>query len=136
MVDNLARLLVRNNFRVEGESPIFHDHQTLRTGDFRMKQGYIDLIAHGKDQKIAIEFDSGTSLKYKSIEKLLQCDADVLLGIVKGRSRSHNSPEALLGYNRRKILDVMHGLRVYSKKLLLIIMSEKISEEISCGAML
>ena len=135
MINNLARLLVRNNFRVEVESPIFHDHLTLRTRVMEKTQGYIDLVAFGTSLKIAIEFDSRRSLKFKSIEKLLQCDADVLLGIVCGQSKGSDY-RTDLDYNRERVLGVMRGLGIYNRKVLLIILSEKISEEVSCGAML
>jgi len=103
LIDKLVTLFMRNNFRVVVESPVFHDHLTLKTGVVEGKQGYVDLLAIGQNQKIAIEFDSGTSLKFKSIEKLLQCDANILLGIVRGRSTSFNS-ETTLNHNRERIL--------------------------------
>ena len=135
LINSLADLLRRNDFKVEFESPIFHEHLTLKTRVVEGTQGYIDLLAFGKNQTIALEFDSGMSLKYKSIEKLLQCDADILFGIVRGESRWLNS-KAILDYNRERILSVMRGRMIYDRKVLLLILSEKISEEISCGGIL
>lgn len=121
-VRNLAQLLRTQNYRVERESPLFHDHLTLRTRKVRGKQGYVDLFATGcNGQTIAIEFDSGISLRYNSIEKLLQSDADILIGIVSGGTLSHN---------RERILEVMSKSGITDRKVLLIVMSSKTSEEV------
>ena len=62
-VGALAQLLRTHSYTVEHESPLFHDHLTLRTGRIRDKQGFLDLFATGLDgRKIAIEFDDGMSL--------------------------------------------------------------------------
>lgn len=48
------------------------------------KIGYIDVFVQKNDLKIAIEFDSGASMKYKSLEKLLQAGANVCIAIAYG----------------------------------------------------
>jgi len=118
---NLEYLLRTHNYRVEHEYALSYDHRTLRTGTVQRQQGYIDLFAAGWNQRIAIEFDSRRSLKYKSIEKLLQFDADILIGIVGNGT---------LSYNRERILEVMDYLGIIDRKVLLIGVSEKSSEEI------
>ena len=48
------------------------------------KIGYIDVFAQKNNLKIAVEFDTGASLKYKSLEKLLQSGANVCIAIAYG----------------------------------------------------
>lgn len=132
LIDNLISLFRRNNYRVEIESSILRNHLRLRNGVVQGGKGYVDLLAIGQNQKIAIEFDSGATLRYNSIEKLLQSDADILIGIVRG----YSYPQwELLDDNRMKIHKVMKYSGIYDRKLLLIIISEKTSEEISWQGM-
>jgi hypothetical protein len=46
-----------------------------------IRKGYIDIYAYGK-YKIAIEIDTGHQLKYNSIEKLMESDANIRIGII------------------------------------------------------
>ena len=47
-----------------------------RFGESRfIRHGKIDLYASKDDLKIAMEYDNAATLKWKSIEKLFQCDA-------------------------------------------------------------
>jgi len=119
---SLEFLLRTNSYRTVCESPIFFDHRTLRTGRMTKQQGYIDLFATGRNENIAIEFDRHRSLKYKSIEKLLQFDADILIGIVGNGA---------LNYNKERILEVMNALEITDRKVLIIAMSEKTCEEVN-----
>lgn len=48
------------------------------------KIGYIDVFIQRNNLKIAIEFDSGASMKYKSLEKLLQSGANMCIAIAYG----------------------------------------------------
>ena len=121
LIMNLERLLRMYNYKVQRESPLFHDHLTLSTGNVQGKQDYVDLLGIGWNCTIAIEFDSCKSLRYNSIEKLLQSDADVLIGIVK---------DGTLNYNKERILEVMNESGITDRKVLLIVMSEKSSEEV------
>ena len=87
-----------------------------------MRWGYIDLLADDRNHKIAIEYDGHKSLEHSSIEKLLQSNADTLVGIV-GNGR--------LNPNIERILEVIENSGTMNKKVLLIAVSEKDSEEIS-----
>jgi hypothetical protein len=56
-----------------------------KTGELSWKTGLIDLVVFIEAKKlIAVEFDSGKKLKYKSLEKLLYSNSEVLIGIVRG----------------------------------------------------
>jgi len=110
MTNELANMLKNNSYDVVSEYQVTYGRQ-------------IDLMAFRDSQSIAIEFDNGLHLKFNSIEKLLHSDAKILIGIVKGR---RNSPE-LLDENKLRILSKMKELYIINKKILLIIMSEKVA---------
>ena len=78
-------------------------------------------------QTIAIEFDNGLHLKLKSIEKLLCSGEQTLLGIVKGR---RNSPE-LLDENKLRIISRMKELYMPNKRILVLIMLERVTIDVS-----
>lgn len=128
-ITDLAYLLRKNNYRVEVEHDLLYKHQTLRTRRVQRELGIIDLFAErahdlfgkGGNHTIAIEYDSQWSLKYKSIEKLLQSNADTLIGIVGNGTLSDN---------KERILEVMDGSGIINRKVLLVAVSEKASEEI------
>jgi len=122
LITNLGYMLRTLNYRVQHEHPVSYMHRTLKTGRAQRYWGYIDLLADGGSHKIAVEFDGSRSLKYKSIEKLLQSDADTLIGIVGN---------GLLIPNIERVLEVMESSGIMNKKVLLIAVSEKDSEEIS-----
>lgn len=120
-ITNLGYLLQTHNYRVQHEYPISYMHRTLKTGIVQRRWGHIDLFADSWDHKIAIEYDDHRILKYKSIEKLLHSNADTLIGIVGN---------GLLDNNIERILEVMEGLGILDKKVLLIAIPKKASEEI------
>lgn len=128
-ITKLAYLLRKNNYRVEEEHDLLYNHLTLRTGRVRREHGIIDLFAerahdfYGErgNHTIAIEYDSHRSLKYKSIEKLLQSNADTLIGIVGNGELSDN---------KERILEVMNVSGTVHEKVLLITMFDKASEEV------
>ena len=53
-------------------------------GDIVRQRGFIDILASLEEEKVAIEFDNGNNLKLKSISKLLQSDANIRIGVVRG----------------------------------------------------
>jgi len=112
---------VKEGYRVYLEYPI--NFVTVRRRDLECykRHGYIDLIAQKNKSRIAIEFDSEIHLKFKSIEKLLQSNADTCLGIVRG---SLNEP-GLICSNTKRILEVRNEFRVDKKIFWLIIISEQ-----------
>lgn len=55
-------------------------HKSIKT----QKRGFIDFYAKKGDFVVAVEFDSGARLKYKSIEKLIQSEANLCIGITFG----------------------------------------------------
>jgi hypothetical protein len=80
---------LENWLRVKGyvtvrEQNIFYRHWDRRSDAICSKRGLIDLYARNNDHKVAVEFDNGKRLKFKSIEKLNDSDADILVGVVAG----------------------------------------------------
>lgn len=51
------------------------------------KNGRIDIYAQNKENAIAIEYDNAATIKWKSIEKLLQCRAGNCFGMISGTRR-------------------------------------------------
>ncbi|PVX23974.1 MAG: hypothetical protein CW691_09280 [Candidatus Bathyarchaeum sp.] len=80
----------------------------------------IDIVAVLGQEKVAIEFDNGNNLKLKSISKLLQSDADIRIGVVRGNKRANVWPS-----NKRRISYVMRRLEILKKPIYLIINSNK-----------
>lgn len=126
LIDDLFRLLRSHNYYLMRECGIAHTHVS-RMGVVSTRQGRIDLLSIRQDHKIAIEFESGTRVKYASVEKLLQSDADVRIAIARGE---RNSP-FILQENTEKIHEVMGYLQIFDRKILLIIISEGICREIA-----
>jgi len=84
----LYKLFRRDGFDSFFEYEISYLHKyrgTKQAGKEKLvRNGRIDIVAQKDDTKIALEFDSGATIKWKSIEKLLQCDAGYCFGIVSG----------------------------------------------------
>ncbi|MFX1294619.1 MAG: hypothetical protein ACFFD2_07175, partial [Promethearchaeota archaeon] len=56
-----------------------------RFGESRfIRDGKIDLYSYKDNLNIAIEYDNAATLKWKSIEKLFQCDAKFCFGMISG----------------------------------------------------
>ncbi len=83
----------------------------------------MDLVGIKNEQKIAIEFDSGVHLKFKSIEKLFQTDADVCIGFVRGKENS-------LEENIERIKKITKESGFSKEDFWLIILTEKIAHKV------
>ncbi len=82
---------IKKGFSVKSEFGIIFRKLSRRKGssiksDFR--NGYIDIYAEKKGFRIAIEFDSGQSVKWKSLEKLFQSKAQLCIALVSGPTRN------------------------------------------------
>ncbi len=86
----IFRLFLKKSFKTYSEYKIsFQNRHRRKTytnyGDIRgIRKGRIDIYAIKNNLRIASEFDTGLMLRWKSIEKLLQCDAQICIGIVSG----------------------------------------------------
>ena len=85
LIQEISKRLFNKDFEITLEYPLIFNSLIIRDQRKMIKQGYIDLFAKNKSNTIAIEFDSGQHLKYKSIEKLLQCNSNKVIGIVRGK---------------------------------------------------
>ena len=125
MIDRLKALFVNGEYRVHLEHPIRFDSRVRKSGDRISREGNLDLVAFKNRRKIAIELDTGIHLKFKSIEKLLQVNADLCIGIIKGRLNSLGS----LNSNVDRIEQVKRELGIFKKNFHLIILAEKIAKK-------
>ena len=125
MIDRLKALFVNGGYKVFLEYPIQFESRIRKSGDRISREGNLDLVAFKNGRKIAIEFDTGVRLKFKSIEKLFQVDADICVGIIKGRLNSVGS----LNSNIDRIEQVKRELGIFKKNFHLIILAEKIAKK-------
>jgi hypothetical protein len=85
-------------------------------GEIVRQRGFIDFLVYFDNKKIAIEFDNGNRLKLKSIAKLLQSGADLMIGIVRG-----NPTYNVQFSNRKRMKWVMKKLQNFRRILLIVI---------------
>ncbi|MHC4620553.1 MAG: hypothetical protein ACYTEQ_22630 [Planctomycetota bacterium] len=123
VIGNLKKLFAGGGYRVSLEYAIWFESRIRKSGDTIKREGNIDLVAVKNGRKIAIELDTGVHLKFKSIEKLLQADADVCIGIVRG------GPNAFEGSVER-IEEVREEIGALKKKLWLIVLSERTAHKV------
>jgi len=116
---SLMQLLQNKGCNVSIEHEIFFDC-VKANGEIVRRRGLIDLYVFFGEKRIAIEFDKGNRLKLKSICKLLQSDADIRIGVVRGNQRYN-----VWWSNKRRIAYIMKKLRILKKRILLIINSHK-----------
>ncbi len=72
--------------------------------------------------KIAIEFDTGIRLKYKSFEKLIQSKAETCFGIVKGNNQYND----LLMRNKERFLEFKDRCDLSERNFYLVIIDNHI----------
>ena len=125
LLDRLKALFVNGGYKVHLEYPIHFESRIRKSGDKVSRDGNLDLFAFKNGRKIAIEFDTGVHLKFKSIEKLFQVDADMCIGIIKGRLNTLGSLNANVG----RIEQVKKEVGAFKKNFRLIILAEKIAKE-------
>jgi hypothetical protein len=85
VLDGLKALLAKGGYKVYFEYPIHFKSRIRKSGDWISRDGKLDLVAVKNGRRVAIEFDTGVRLKFKSIEKLFQVDADLRIGIIRGK---------------------------------------------------
>jgi len=117
--DDLSSFLRKNGCRLINEYELIFDN-VKENGEIVERRGLIDLFVFVNQKKVAIEFDNGNNLKLKSISKLLQSEADVIIGIVRGNQRYN-----VWYSNKRRITHVMKRLQILRKPILLIINHQK-----------
>ena len=145
---SLLNLLRELGFVAMKEYRITHRSIYRSKGRFsELKQregGLIDVYGTKQDDSIAIEFDNSGSSKWKSIEKLLQCDAEHCLGLCIGPKREEEFDfyyrknklrirqvfiELVTHYIKEKEFEKLHSL--LSKIFWLGIISMDVFEEIN-----
>ena len=122
VLDGLRALFAKGGYKVHLEYPIHFKSRIRKSGDWISRDGNLDLVAVKNGRKIAIEFDTGVRLKFKSIEKLFQVDADLRIGIIKGKSNRSGS----LDVNIERFEQLTKEFGGFKNKIWLIVLSEKI----------
>ena len=122
VLDGLKALFAKGGYKVHLEYPIHFKSRIRKSGDWISRDGNLDLVAVKNGRKIAIEFDTGVRLKFKSIEKLFQVDADLRIGIIKGKSNRSGS----LDVNIERFEQLTKEFGDFKNKIWLIVLSEKI----------
>ncbi len=126
VLDDLRVLFAKGGYKVHLEYPIHFKSRIRKSGDWISREGNLDLVAVKDGRKIAIEFDTGVHLKFKSIEKLFQADADLRIGIIKGKSNRSGS----LDVNIERFEQLTEEFGNLKKNVWLIVLSEKIVHEV------
>jgi len=145
---SLLNLLSELGFVAKKEFRITHRsiyRNKDRFGELKQREGgLIDVYGTKQDNSIAIEFDNSGSSKWKSIEKLLQCDAEHCFGLCIGPKREEDFDfyyrknkmrirqvfiELVTHYNREKEFEKLHFM--LSKIYWLGIVSLNVFEEIN-----
>lgn len=92
LLSQLKDIFTQQNYITILEYPITFKYLKIKDKSIWYRQWYIDLFCYNSKYKIAIEFDSWSSLKYKSIEKLIQVDSNMSIGIIKWNLNRENTP--------------------------------------------
>ena len=93
-------------------------------GKISDRRGFIDVCAFAHNKKIAIEYDTCTQLRSKSISKLFFSNADFPIGIVLGK---HAKP-FLRFENTAKINRIAKESGIVNKAIYLIVIENNIAE--------
>ncbi|GEM_PF-1722945 len=83
-LSELEAWLRAKGYETVREKTVLYEHRDRRSEATCSKRGLIDLYAKIKDHDVAVEFDNGKRLKFKSIEKMNNCGADILVGVITG----------------------------------------------------
>ena len=122
VIDKLKNVLINEGYKVHLEYPIHFKSRIRKSGETIQREGNVDLVGSKNEQKIAIEFDNGVHLKFKSFEKLFQTDADVCIGLVRGKEKS-------LEENIERIETITKELGFSKEDFWLIVLTEKIAHK-------
>jgi len=123
VIDKLKRMLIEGGYRVHLEYPICFESRIRKSGDKIRREGNVDLVGIKNGRKIAVEFDSGVHLKFKSIEKLYQVDADMCIGVIRGKAN-------VLEENIERIKGVTKDFGFLEKDFWLIVLTERIAHKV------
>ena len=122
-LSDIKSYLEEKGFNVFLEYSVYFSYTKRKNNIRRKRHGFLDLVARNDKIKIGIELDTGTHTKYKSVEKLIQSDFDVLIAIVRGKSEYDN----LVQENEKIIKSISNP---NSKEIVLILMDNELSSTV------
>lgn len=125
LLERLADFFIYKGFIAEREWQVGFTHYHKTWNMALERKGFIDLVATDGQRKIAVEFDTGNTLKRRSIEKLLDCDAGVVIGIA---GTGCSAPK--LRENIKKVYDASSYTKHENKVMWIVLLGKKVAEEI------
>lgn len=84
VLNAVTKSLEARGYSVWSEHAVSHSHYCLKQDWTAKRHGRMDLIAYGRDHRIAIEFDTDGVLKPKTAEKLAEPGVEYSVGISYG----------------------------------------------------
>ena len=126
LIDKIEVLLKNKGYLTKKENPISFITKRVIDSKEIARNGYSDLYGIKNETRISIEFDSGSHLKFKSIEKLLQSNASICIGIILGNKRNLE----IINENMGRIYSRLEFLNSNKKEFWLFIISEKFAKKV------
>lgn len=65
-----------------------HPYVKVMTGELGERGGLVDVCGHLKDRKIVLEYDRCSHIRFNSVGKLFFSDADIAIGVVRGKQNN------------------------------------------------
>lgn len=125
-LSDLEAWLRVKGYETAREKSIAYMHRGRKNDAICLTRGLIDLYARNNDHKVAVEFDNGKRLKFKSIEKMNNSDADILVGVIVG-----GADDKSVRSNRQRFSEIADNNSSVNRDVWLIVLSEKRIELLS-----
>ena len=118
-LNDLETWLRGRGYETAREKSIMYGHRDRKGDAICSKRGLIDLYAKNMDHDVAVEFDNGKRLKFKSMEKLNNSNADILVGVVAG-----DADDRSVEYNNQRYGEMASNNSLVVRGIWLIVLSE------------
>lgn len=125
-LSDLEAWLRAKGYETARERSITYEHRDRKSDAICLTRGLIDLCARNKDHEVAVEFDNGKRLKFKSIEKLNNSYADILVGVIVG-----GADDKGVRSNHQRFSEIAGNNSSVNRDVWLIILSERRIELLS-----
>jgi len=120
LIDVITTYLQALDFEVQKEH-IVHYQTVSKNNVIWPTCGVLDLLITGKKRKVAIEFDKGNHIRYKSVEKLFKSDCPIQIAIARGNLSGRSTFDA----NLERIESRIRRFGRPFKEFWLVILSER-----------
>jgi len=123
VITKLHHCLWQNGYKVRSLAYINFFTFTARHPTAQQRSGYIKLKARKGNHTLAIEFDPGLVVRFKSAEKLIQSGCSIKIAIVRGNLRNRSVLRTNLDRLKTTITRLPSNLK---GELWLVILSERL----------